>query len=238
MTRAVIHPYTKLARVQFKKGGKKNRSQGHIVPIKKEHIHFTLILLVLCLTHKGGVLSQTQRQSPAWAHHGSHMKDGGIFTLTCIRNWLKRNYWLLMEHLCFVCILKYFHLLKRKKKWNRKKTKTNQTRHSHYKHITVNQKFRFLKKSSPQNAENLVDLHTCDAFQLHQFLYFSLFHSKSFSTKKKKSSSSLFKKLIYSIKLFPPDPTYILMKNKWLDEILTSKMLNILLEWDGDFFFS
>lgn len=67
MTRAVKHLYAKLARVQFKRGKRKkrHRSQGHIVPIKKEHIHFTLILLVFCLTHAGQVLSQTKGQSPA-----------------------------------------------------------------------------------------------------------------------------------------------------------------------------
>lgn len=100
----------------------------------------------------------------------------------------------------------------KKKKNKTENPKINQTRHSHYKHITINQKFRFLKTSSLQNVENLVDLHTCNVFNLHQFIF--LYFTVNHSVKKKKSSSSLFKKLIYSIKLFPPDPKYILMKNK------------------------
>lgn len=80
----------------------------------------------------------------------------------------------------------------------------------------------------------LIYIHTTyfNSISFFIFLYFTVNHLVQ-----KKSTSSLFKKLIYSIKLFPPDPKYILMKNKWPDEILTSKMLNILLEWDGDFFF-
>lgn len=39
-------------------------------------------------------------------------------------------------------------------------------------------------KSSLQNVERRLDLHTCHVFKLDQFLYFSLFHGKSFNIKK------------------------------------------------------
>lgn len=90
----------------------------------------------------------------------------------------------------------------KKKKNKTENPKINQTRHSHYKHITINQKFRFLKMISLQNIENLVDLHTCNVFNLHQFIF--LYFTVNHSVKKKKIKLLIILETYIQHKVIPP----------------------------------
>lgn len=78
-------------------------SQGHAVPIKREHTRFALILLVFFLTHTSAIKEKSCSQltySPQCEHTTTTVQRMETFLVfMCVRNWLKQNDLLLMGHL-------------------------------------------------------------------------------------------------------------------------------------------
>lgn len=112
-----------------KKKKKRHHSQGHTVQIKKEHTRFALILLVFFWPHTRSVKENgcSERTYSSWSSTQlqPHGRMGALSVFMCARNLFKQRDLLLMGRLSFICSLRYFCILKKKKRRANKNNRNN-----------------------------------------------------------------------------------------------------------------